>query len=65
MEFEQLRGQYQRALYHLVTVARASTGCESALQVPKYIIFKVNYKNKYCIHLNNDIILAYLFCIAY
>ncbi|XP_076670116.1 eukaryotic translation initiation factor 2-alpha kinase 1 isoform X2 [Andrena cerasifolii] len=38
MEFEQLRGQYQRALYHLVTVARASTGCESALQVPNLLM---------------------------
>ncbi|XP_031828561.2 eukaryotic translation initiation factor 2-alpha kinase 1 isoform X1 [Nomia melanderi] len=34
MEFESLRGQYQYALYHLVTVARAATGCENALRIP-------------------------------
>ncbi|XP_029053340.2 eukaryotic translation initiation factor 2-alpha kinase 1-like [Osmia bicornis bicornis] len=38
MEFETLRSQYQRALYHLVTVARAATGCESILQVPSSLI---------------------------
>ncbi|XP_076642291.1 eukaryotic translation initiation factor 2-alpha kinase 1 isoform X2 [Halictus rubicundus] len=34
MEFESLRGQYQHALYHLVRVARAATGCENVLQIP-------------------------------
>ncbi|XP_076283709.1 eukaryotic translation initiation factor 2-alpha kinase 1 isoform X2 [Lasioglossum baleicum] len=34
MEFESLRGQYQHALYHLVRVARAATGCENILQIP-------------------------------
>ncbi|XP_076245858.1 eukaryotic translation initiation factor 2-alpha kinase 1 isoform X2 [Calliopsis andreniformis] len=38
MEFEAVRGQYQRALYHLVTVARAATGCESALQIPNSLV---------------------------
>ena len=38
MEFEQLRGQYQNALYHLLTVARAATGCESTLQVPNLLM---------------------------
>ncbi|KAG7208659.1 hypothetical protein KM043_014863 [Ampulex compressa] len=38
MEFEMIRGQYQRALYHLVTVARASTGSESALRVPSCLM---------------------------
>lgn len=33
-ELELVRSQYQRALLHLVTVARASTGSESALQLP-------------------------------
>ncbi|XP_015601983.1 interferon-induced, double-stranded RNA-activated protein kinase isoform X2 [Cephus cinctus] len=37
-ELEIIRGQYQRALYHLVTVARASTGSESALQVPSCLM---------------------------
>ncbi|KZC08125.1 Eukaryotic translation initiation factor 2-alpha kinase 1 [Dufourea novaeangliae] len=37
MEFESLRGQYQRALYHLVTVARTANGCESVLQVPRVL----------------------------
>ncbi|XP_076182323.1 eukaryotic translation initiation factor 2-alpha kinase 1 isoform X1 [Ptiloglossa arizonensis] len=32
-EFETLREQYQCALYHLVKVARAATGCENVLQV--------------------------------
>nr|XP_003704942.1 PREDICTED: eukaryotic translation initiation factor 2-alpha kinase 1-like [Megachile rotundata] len=38
MEFETLRSQYQRALYHLVAVARAATGCESILQVPSSLM---------------------------
>lgn len=37
-ELELVRSQYQRALLHLVTVARASTGSESALQLPRYEI---------------------------
>ncbi|CAK9801674.1 Eukaryotic translation initiation factor 2-alpha kinase 1 [Anthophora plagiata] len=34
IEFEPLRGQYQRALYQLFTVASAATGCQSTLQIP-------------------------------
>ncbi|XP_046413550.1 eukaryotic translation initiation factor 2-alpha kinase 1-like [Neodiprion virginianus] len=37
-ELELVRSQYQRALFHLVTVARASTGSESALQVPSSLM---------------------------
>lgn len=36
MEFEPIRGQYQRALYRLVMVARASTGNENILHTPRY-----------------------------
>lgn len=35
MEFEMLRMQYQKALNHLVTVAQAQNGSESALQGPR------------------------------
>ncbi|XP_003692497.1 eukaryotic translation initiation factor 2-alpha kinase 1-like [Apis florea] len=35
IELEPLRGQYQQALYHLFTVARATIGCENALQIPR------------------------------
>ncbi|XP_048508178.1 eukaryotic translation initiation factor 2-alpha kinase 1-like isoform X2 [Athalia rosae] len=37
-ELELVRSQYQRALFHLVTVARASTGSESALQLPSALM---------------------------
>lgn len=30
-----MRGQYQHALYRLVAVARAATGSENPLNVPK------------------------------
>ncbi|XP_053979974.1 eukaryotic translation initiation factor 2-alpha kinase 1-like [Hylaeus volcanicus] len=38
MEFETIRGQYQHALYHLVAVARAATGCESPLHISSSLI---------------------------
>ncbi|XP_011140623.1 eIF-2-alpha kinase GCN2 isoform X2 [Harpegnathos saltator] len=37
VEFESLRGQYQRALYRLVTVARASTGKEKIIHSPSFL----------------------------
>lgn len=36
IEFESLRGQYQQALYRLVTVARSTTGSENIPHVPRY-----------------------------
>ncbi|KAL2737881.1 eukaryotic translation initiation factor 2-alpha kinase 1 isoform X1 [Vespula squamosa] len=38
LEFESIRGQYQRALYRLVAVARAATGSENPLNVPNCLM---------------------------
>jgi len=35
-EFEILRGQYQRAFYHMLTVARGELESESVLSIPRY-----------------------------
>ncbi|XP_014469424.1 PREDICTED: eukaryotic translation initiation factor 2-alpha kinase 1-like [Dinoponera quadriceps] len=37
MEFESMRGQYQRAIYRLITLARSITGSENILHIPNYL----------------------------
>ncbi|KAG5330394.1 E2AK1 kinase, partial [Acromyrmex charruanus] len=48
-EFEILRGQYQHALYHMLTVARGELESENALSIsiPRFITPKFRYRDEF------------------
>ncbi|XP_018365288.1 PREDICTED: eukaryotic translation initiation factor 2-alpha kinase 1-like isoform X2 [Trachymyrmex cornetzi] len=48
-EFEMLRGQYQHALYHMLTVARGELKSENALSIsiPRFITPKFRYRDEF------------------
>ncbi|XP_071553933.1 eukaryotic translation initiation factor 2-alpha kinase 1 isoform X2 [Temnothorax nylanderi] len=47
MEFETLRGKYQRAFYQMLSVARGEPESDSVVLIPKFLIPKLRYHEEF------------------